>query len=342
MHVKRVRKFLLVSSASIVLSLQAAPAALAAAANESGDAGSLPATAQQPQVAGSLDSISGSLNGAADEDMFRICLTGGKTFSATTVGTPGTLSDPQLYLFNSAGVGVYANDDSVGLSPTLPSGHALTPAGAGVYYLAISAFDDDPASNSPASAAGLIFPSTPFNAVHGPTGPGGGQPVADWTNNTGQTGTYTIALTGAVSCAANAVCSAPPPVPVGAITGSGGNDDIVGTPGPDVIFAGGGHDRVSASTGADLIFAGDGDDQIAAGDGNDTVCGGNGHDSIAGEDGADVLSGDAGNDRLEGGAGNDRLFGGSGVDVLDGGTDSDNCRTGGNVGDNANCEVVAA
>lgn len=128
---------------------------------EVGDAGQLPASAQWPVGVGSLNTIFGTL-GVNDADMYRIILTGGGTFSASTVNL-GTSIDTQLFLFDSAGIGVYANDDSVGLQSTLPSGHALTPAAGGVYYLVITRFDLDPAS-----LGVQIFPDTPFTGVHAP------------------------------------------------------------------------------------------------------------------------------------------------------------------------------
>ena len=260
------------------------------------------------------------------------------------MGTPGTVDDTQLFLFGAGGLGVAANDDAAGggLRSRIPSGF---PTGSGVSYLAITSFNDDPTSNSPASAAGLIFPSTPFTGVFGPTGPGGALPLADWTAQTGATGTYTIVLTGAVFCAANAVCLAPPPAPAGAIFGTAGADLIYGTAGPDVIYAGGGNDRVAGLGGDDLIFGEAGDDQLTGGDGNDILCGGSGNDSLVGSFGDDVLSGDSGLDSLSGGDGNDTLIGGTEADRLTAGAGVDVCRTGGDAGDLADtdtCETATA
>lgn len=159
---------------------------------EIGDAGSLPGTAQNTTGSAPLSSITGTLT-AADEDMYLISITNAATFSATTVG--GTAVDTQLFLFDSLGFGVYANDDfvdSVVLQSTLPAGDGNSPTTDGLYYLAISEFDNDPVS-----LGGLIFPSTPFGTVHGPTGPGGGQAVSGWTSASGGGGAYSIQLTGA-------------------------------------------------------------------------------------------------------------------------------------------------
>lgn len=333
----RIRRTVTSAATSLLLLAQVATEAQAAPSSEVGDAGRLPATAQQPVGSGPLDSISGTLSAPGDVDLYRICLTGGGTFSASTLGTPGSLLDTQLFLFGAGGLGIEANDDSGGTFRSLLPAGGLAPATPGVYYLGISAFDDDPASNSPASAAGLIFPNT-FSGVVGPTGPGGGSPLADWTGNTGESGTYSITLTGATFCAPSAVCASPPPPPPGALVGSNGPDTLVGGPGPDVIYGLGGNDRIDGGGGNDLIFAGSGDDQVAGGDGDDIVCGESGRDSIAGGEGNDLLSGDAGEDRLSGDGGDDRLFGGPDADQLSGGPGNDVCRAGGSPGDLVDCE----
>ena len=115
---------------------------------ESGDAGSLPASAQT--TTGAVDLILRRLSDPADEDVYKICLQGNTSFSADTERSE--LFDSQLFLFDSAGRGVYANDDVVenefetSSRARLPAGDPLTPSAGGVYYLAISAFDSDPVS----------------------------------------------------------------------------------------------------------------------------------------------------------------------------------------------------
>jgi hypothetical protein len=171
-----------------------AGAASAVTLTESGDAGSLPADAQT--TTGAVDLITGAISSAGDEDIYKICLTGGKTFSATTEGS--ALPDPQLFLFDATGRGVYANDDFGSLQSTLPAGDALTPSAGGVYYLAISSWP-----NLPVSEGGGIFAGRPsFDPVLEPTGPGGGSPVSDWTDEAFTTGTYRITLTGTRACLA--------------------------------------------------------------------------------------------------------------------------------------------
>jgi hypothetical protein len=162
---------------------------------EQGDAGGLPGGAQVVTGSGSITSIHGGLSFRNDRDMYRICLAGGGTFSATTVN--GASFDTQLFLFNRAGRGVYGNDDTAStVQSRLPAGTSLTPQTAGRYYLAISSFNNDPVS-----PGGEIFPiDTAFDAVVGPTGPGGGQRISGWTAAGGAKGLYTIRLTGAHVC----------------------------------------------------------------------------------------------------------------------------------------------
>ncbi|MEO1126758.1 MAG: hypothetical protein AAFX95_22190 [Cyanobacteria bacterium J06639_16] len=159
-----------------------------------------------------LDSISGVLSG--DADLFQIFLTGGQQFSATTLnpdtllgipidntlGNPNDLlGDPQLFLFDALGNGIYANDDSFGSSQaTLPS-LGFSPVESGIYFLGISGFDVDPIS-----AGGEIFPDQPANAAVGPTGSGGGAPLIGFAGQSSSSGRYTISLTGAQTIAAPA------------------------------------------------------------------------------------------------------------------------------------------
>jgi hypothetical protein len=158
---------------------------------ESGDAGDLPATAQDtvgPPV--SLDFISGTISTSLDKDMYKIEITNPLAFSATVV-PGGSLIDSQLFLLNAAGSGVYANDDPILLFPDaiLPAGHANGPVVAGTYYLAISGPDNDPTR-----VGGEIFddinPGVQMAVLAGAND--------GWTNTFSVFGgTYTIDLTGA-------------------------------------------------------------------------------------------------------------------------------------------------
>ena len=186
---RSIKKF--VVAAILTLGLCAGPA-MGNVWAEVGDAGSLPGTAQAVGGPSPLTAITGSL-ASGGEDMFLIAITNPAAFSA--LGAPG--SDGQLFLFDTSGMGLLANDDGgPGLQPELPAGSFAGPAGN--YLLAITNYNNDPTS-----AGGLIFPSSPFSPVYGPTGPGGGSPVTGWSDSTTASGPYTINLTGA----------APVPVP---------------------------------------------------------------------------------------------------------------------------------
>jgi hypothetical protein len=154
--------------------------------NEIGDAGQTLATAQGTGTASPLTQILGSVV-TSSADIFALYLTGG-AFSAETSSN----FDAQLFLFDATGLGVLGNDDG---GPGLQARIASAALAAGTYYIAVSAYNFDPVS-----AGGLIFPSSPFDPIYGPTGPGGGSPLSGWMG-TGGSGTYTIDLEGAVGSA---------------------------------------------------------------------------------------------------------------------------------------------
>jgi hypothetical protein len=73
-------------------------------ATELGDAGDLPATAQD-LTAGEVVVIDGSLASGSDQDVYRLCASAGGVFSASTVG-PDTAVNTQLFLLGADGRGV--------------------------------------------------------------------------------------------------------------------------------------------------------------------------------------------------------------------------------------------
>ena len=220
--VSRLRQRLAIACAFAALLV---PAAAATAASvtwaELGDAGQTLATAQvvTGNLADNLTAITGNISSASDHDLYEIRITNGATFSATTVdqfGTPSTaIDDTQLFLFNSAGIGVYANDDDINAQgslaerSTLPAGGSPTTITPGLYYLLIDASQSYPVSNTPASVAGLIFPNFTLTsvpevastAVVGPIGPGGASPLSGYTGTAATFGVYEILLTGAAPAA---------------------------------------------------------------------------------------------------------------------------------------------
>ncbi|MBK9129667.1 MAG: DVUA0089 family protein, partial [Phycisphaerales bacterium] len=124
-------------------------------------------------------------NGTSDADLYRIQIDAPGSFSASTCNGAGF--DTQLFLFDANGRGVVCNDDTCGAQSTLANARVTT---AGVYYLAITNYDRDPIS-----LGGLIFPNTSSGEL-GPTGPGGGLPLAGWSGAPASGGAYTITLTG--------------------------------------------------------------------------------------------------------------------------------------------------
>lgn len=176
-------------------SLLALSMAQAATFTEVGDAGLTPGAAQtaaHPTPGTPLDVILGTLD-PDDADVFRILLTAGTSFSATTVSNNTNFFDTMLMLFDANGLGLVANDDDA-LSPP-QSTIGFLPAVTGEYYLAIAGF-----GFFPESSGGSIFPVNGGfmdPGVVGPTGPGGASGLASWMGGSGEAGDYSIALTGA-------------------------------------------------------------------------------------------------------------------------------------------------
>ena len=187
-------KPLSVVPAVVLAVLVAAPSALAVPVpgtfSEQGDAGETPATAQNltTQI---VPSIGGTLDGE-DADLYRVCLAGGRSFSATTVGT--TQTNTQLFLFDGNGRGIYANNDAAGTEQsTLPAADPLTPDAAGEYLLGVS-----PADRDPLSAEGPIFNNVAY--LVGADGRGAASPVESWDGRPRSAGSYEITLTGTRAC----------------------------------------------------------------------------------------------------------------------------------------------
>ncbi len=187
-----------VTAIAVAVSLGLAPSAFAV--SESGEAGDLPSTAQD-LGSGAVTSIFGSFTGGGDVDMYRVCLTDGASFSATTVGA--TTLDTQLFLLDANGLGVYSNDDAaIGVRGSrLPSNHRFSPAGPGVYFLALSSFNNDPQSD-----AGEIFPDLFSTSIYpdmvvDAAGVGADEPIVGWSGPTrGPPGLYRINVTGTMGC----------------------------------------------------------------------------------------------------------------------------------------------
>ena len=166
---------------------------------ENADAGELRATAQD--LGDSEHAVIwGTFTSASDVDVYRLCLTDGVSFSASTVG--GTTLDTQMFLFDSEGYGVYANDDASGTRGSLlPANHRLSPQAGGEYFLGIGSYNRDPQS-----VQGEIFQDN-YNRFVYPDGVlpangfGSGEPLIGWNGRApGGPGAYRIALTGTRAC----------------------------------------------------------------------------------------------------------------------------------------------
>ncbi len=142
--------------------------------NENGDAGGTIGTASPTGIIGSfgdpLTAITGTISSGGDVDIFIIAITNTTLFSATTNngGTLGSL-DTALFLFNSSGAPVYANDDAPGglsLQSTLPAGNSfISVLSPGIYFLAISLSGNNPVNSSNQL---LFTTSADTTAVRGP------------------------------------------------------------------------------------------------------------------------------------------------------------------------------
>lgn len=141
---------------------------------------------------GALNTIRGTVASTTDADLFCILVVDFQNFRATTLGTPGTLVDTQLFLFNASGMGVTHNDDTGGTFRSTLTSQFLTSNG--FYYLGISGYDRDPNSVS-----GAIWLDTPFTTERQPDGPGRFNPLDNWSGTT-DTGTYEIRLAGCEYC----------------------------------------------------------------------------------------------------------------------------------------------
>jgi RTX calcium-binding nonapeptide repeat (4 copies) len=121
---------------------------------------------------------------------------------------------------------------------------------------------------------------------------------------------------------------------IGVIVGDlgGGDDSFDGSGLIDVRtgdFAGGVRRPLSGSVG---------NDRIVGSGGPDLLDGGGGADALIGGAGEDQLGGATGKDRLSGGAAQDALFGGAGRDKLNGGRAKDGCSGGGGRDSGKGCE----
>ncbi len=107
------------------------------------------------------------------------------------------------------------------------------------------------------------------------------------------------------------------------IIGTSKAETLTGTPGNDLIMGLEGADKINGNGGNDCILGGTGADSINGNNGNDVVFGEDDADSINGNNGKDILVGGKGADWMKGENGEDHLIGNEDADTLDGGNDND-------------------
>lgn len=171
-----------------------------------GDAGQfLPPNPDQGNLtrgAGPLTEIRGRLVFTRDVDLFCINITDPASFTATMPGSAG-IGDSVLYLFDTAGHGIAANDNDPagGIGAKLTGAFVPAP---GLYFLGASRISVGFGSvyQSPLNGAGApMFPQSPNNVEYGPIS--AADVLTGWSNNpTPGFGdlfnfNYTITLTGA-------------------------------------------------------------------------------------------------------------------------------------------------
>lgn len=175
---------------------------------------SLPATAQITQGVGDLQEITGvftfttigterTVANVSNPDLFEIRIDGSTPFSATTIGQVSNIFDTQLFLFDAAGKGVYANDNASDFTTKSLLDPTTTPA-PGLYFLGIATYGAVPRSGSGATFDIFDNPiddtsgSVSFTGLKGPKS-GATGPLTNWflSGANVETGYYSIALTGA-------------------------------------------------------------------------------------------------------------------------------------------------
>jgi hypothetical protein len=162
-------------------------------------AGSMPINAQVA-TATAITMITGEIVDELDVDRYKITIDDPESFSASTDGHGGTMSDTRLFLFDADGRAVYFNDDanaSTLLSTLPPPAGGLGPATPGDYFLAIASYSRLPVD---ASSARLFFEPdvdpVAYTDVLGPH-PGTDDPIAFWEGGENlDEGTYEITITG--------------------------------------------------------------------------------------------------------------------------------------------------
>ncbi|GIV08295.1 MAG: hypothetical protein KatS3mg020_0819 [Fimbriimonadales bacterium] len=171
--------------------------------DEQGDAGDLPESAQATP-SGALSAIRGTLS-ENDVDMYAIYITDPSSFSATT--SCQTAIDTQIFLFDANGNPVVFNDDapSGGFASRIDNSAFCIPS-AGLYYLAITAYDRDPTGCN----GGEQWADTPLGAIRCADGADPASRISGWTGSHSASGTYIVSITGAEGASPGDPADCPP------------------------------------------------------------------------------------------------------------------------------------
>ena len=169
---------------------------------DSGDAGSVPGSAQIPQGAplspltritgnlGGIGSISG--DGGDFQDMYCIFITVPTILSVSTSPDNGGNVDfaAQLWLFDSDGLGLLGTANST-FNNESNDDTGITINETGLYYICITGFGSEPFDQFENPLFNLDFEGE----ISGPDGKGGGNPISFW-GFTESKGSYELALEG--------------------------------------------------------------------------------------------------------------------------------------------------
>lgn len=184
----------------ILATLLAAAPSSASNWAENGDAGELPSGHQTTIGVGPLTSISGTIEGNGDRDLFCIRVVDQLAFSASLSCLSSAGLD--LWLFSTTGLGI-AHDDGCAFGLTRITG-TFKP-GVGSFLLGVSA-EGGIARNFQGLA---IWNAPTVSGERAPDGPGAPGPITSWVPQSGGPANtpYTVQLQGCVPC--DAVVSAP-------------------------------------------------------------------------------------------------------------------------------------